>query len=107
LRSAAARLVPSPVRAERRARDWARGGSDRNPRAISGPAVYPTNAPATAPTGPRISAPETAPMTALPARSCACAGTHINDPAIVAKTTSFFMPLPRYLSAQTIWKMRQ
>jgi len=46
-------------------------------------------------------------MTALPARSCACAGTHINDPAIVAKTTSFIMPLPRYLSTQTICKMRQ
>ena len=38
-------------------------------RAIDGPAVYPMNAPATAPIGPNTTAPDTAPSAALPARS--------------------------------------
>ena len=37
--------------------------------AIAGPALYPMNAPATAPTGPSTIAPDTAPNAALPARS--------------------------------------
>jgi hypothetical protein len=46
-------------------------------RAIAGPAVYPINAPATAPTGPRTMAPDTAPKAALPSRSCG-GRTHAN-----------------------------
>ena len=61
--------------------------------AIAGPAVYPIKAPATAPTGPSTTAPETAPKAALPARSCAFAPTEKNDAAITATTSSFFIAI--------------
>jgi hypothetical protein len=58
---------------------------------MDGPAVYPTNAPATAPTGPNTTAPDKAPKAASPPRSWADApvGTSVNDSA--AATTSLFM----------------
>ena len=62
--------------------------------AIEGPAVYPMNAPATAPTGPKTTAPDTAPRAASPARFCALASNEINDPAISAATKSFFIAVP-------------
>ena len=62
---------------------------------MDGPAVYPTNAPATAPTGPNTTAPDKAPRAASPPRSWANApiGTSVNDTA--ATTTSLFMCIPR------------
>ena len=81
-------------RAVRRARDRGAGCCPaRNERPISGPAVNSTNAPATAPTGPRTIAPDSAPRAALPARSCACAcaSNDIKAPASAAATISFFM----------------
>ncbi len=61
---------------------------------MDGPAVYPTNAPATAPTGPNTTAPDKAPKAASPPRSWANApiGTSVNDTA--AATTSLFMCVP-------------
>jgi hypothetical protein len=57
-------------------------------REIEGPAVYPINAPATAPTGPRTTAPDTAPRAASPARSSALVSNDTNDPTIrVIKNT--------------------
>jgi hypothetical protein len=48
--------------------------------AIDGPAVYPTTAPATAPTGPNTTAPDTAPKAASPPRLWAnAAGASAKD----------------------------
>ena len=49
------------------------------------------NAPATAPTGPSTTAPDTAPSAALPARSCALASSGKNEAATSAPTSSFFI----------------
>ncbi len=62
--------------------------------AIAGPAVNPISAPATAPTGPRTTAPDTAPKAALPARSWAFASNEKNDAAITAATSSLFIAVP-------------
>ena len=62
--------------------------------AIAGPALYPMKAPATAPTGPSTTAPDSAPKAALPARSCAFASTEKNVAAIAAATSSFFIAVP-------------
>jgi hypothetical protein len=52
-------------------------------------------------------APDTAPKTAPPARSCACASKQINDPPITAKTANFFIPDPcAFPQGQWISKMR-
>jgi len=58
---------------------------------MDGPAVYPTNAPATAPTGPNTNAPDIAPKAASPPRSWAVApiGTSVND--TTAAITIFFI----------------
>jgi hypothetical protein len=74
--------------------------------AIAGPAVYPIKAPATAPTGPSTTAPETAPKAALPARSCAVAATEKNDAAIAATTSSFFIAISLCIrpNGTTLWK---
>jgi hypothetical protein len=69
--------------------------------AIAGPAVYPINAPATAPPGPRTTAPDTAPSAALPARSWACAPNEINDAAITGATSSLFIAIPLNESRST------
>src|ERR1700730_6564899 len=66
--------------------------------AIAGPAVYPINAPATAPTGPRTTAPDTAPKAALPARSWALASNEKHDPTISTATSCFFIAIPPGLS---------
>jgi hypothetical protein len=62
---------------------------------MDGPAVYPTNAPATAPTGPKITAPDKAPNAASPPRSWANApiGTSVKN--ITAATISLFMCVSR------------
>ena len=57
------------------------------------------NAPATAPTGPSTTAPDTAPRAALPARSCALASNETNACAISAATSSLFMAFPLNPSA--------
>ena len=105
--AAAVRFASGPGRAARRALD--RGAGCRIPHelAIAGPAVYPTTAPAAAPTGPNTTNPETAPRTALPPRSCACASNEINVPATAAATTSFFMAVS--LNTPRHWnpKLRQ
>jgi hypothetical protein len=51
------------------------------------------NAPATAPTGPNTTAPDTAPKAALPARSCALASNEKNDPAITTATSALFIAI--------------
>jgi len=58
---------------------------------MDGPAVYPTNAPATAPIGPNTTAPDKAPKAASPPRSWANApiGTSVKD--TTAATISLFM----------------
>jgi len=80
----------------------ARGGDAerRNPqeRAIDGPAEYPTNAPATAPMGPRTTAPDKAPSAASPTRSPALAWYEIKDPAIRVPTNSFFIAISPNMS---------
>src|SRR6476661_2632442 len=53
------------------------------------------NAPATAPTGPKTTAPDRAPSAAAPARSWAFASNETRDPAIRAATSSFFIAIPR------------
>jgi hypothetical protein len=60
---------------------------------IDGPAVYPMNAPAAAPTGPGTTAPDTAPSAALPARRWALASNETNEPAIKAPTSIFFIAM--------------
>ena len=75
-------------------RDWlSRRPEPLNPqeRAMDGPAVYPTNAPATAPIGPNTTAPDKAPKAASPPRSWANApiGTSVKDTA--AAITIFFI----------------
>lgn len=78
-------------------RDWALrlgrdcGSAPLSPRAISGPAVNPTSAPAAAPTGPSMSAPDTAPSTVVPTRSCACAADENTIPARTAAAIRIFM----------------
>src|ERR1700730_17274685 len=52
------------------------------------------SAPATAPTGPSTTAPDTAPTAALPARSCAFALNEKIVAAIAAATSSFFIAVP-------------
>ena len=79
------------ARAERGAREDDADRRTPQERAIEGPAVYPINAPATAPTGPRTTAPDTAPSAASPARSWALASNGKNEPAISAPTSSFFI----------------
>jgi hypothetical protein len=58
---------------------------------MEGPAVYPTTAPATAPTGPNTTAPDTAPKAASPPRPWAqlCAGANVN--AMADARTSLFI----------------
>ncbi len=86
----------------------ARGGGAECPTpqecAIAGPAVYPINAPATAPTGPRTTAPDTAPKAALPARAWAFASQENNDPAITAATSNFFIAVPLDSARRTLEK---
>ena len=66
--AAACSWVPWLDCVARRARDRDADRPIPQERAIEGPAVYPMNAPATAPTGPKTTAPDTAPMAASPAR---------------------------------------
>jgi len=84
--------APGPACAARRARDADR--PTRHECAIAGPAVYPINAPATAPTGPNTTAPDTAPKAASPARFCALASNEMNDATTSAATSSFFITVP-------------
>jgi hypothetical protein len=59
-------------------------------RAIDGPAVYPTTAPATKPTGPNTTAPDRAPKAASPPRpSARAAGTNVKN--IADARTSLFI----------------
>jgi hypothetical protein len=79
-------------------RDWlSRRLDPLNPqeRAMEGPAVYPTNAPATAPIGPNTTAPDKAPKAASPPRSWANAptGTSVKDTS--AATISLCMCVSR------------
>jgi hypothetical protein len=58
---------------------------------MDGPAVYPTTAPATAPTGPNTTAPETAPKAASLPRPCASAIAGANVKKIADPRTSLFI----------------
>src|SRR5882762_2248538 len=83
-----------PSRVARRTRDDDAERRIPQERAIEGPAAYPMNAPATAPTGPKTTAPDKAPSAASPARSCALASNEMNDmdnPAIRAAASGFFI----------------
>jgi hypothetical protein len=58
---------------------------------MDGPAVYPTTAPATAPTGPNTTAPETAPKAASLPRPWASAIAGANVKNIADPRTSLFI----------------
>jgi hypothetical protein len=65
-------------------------------RAIDGPAVYPTTAPATAPIGPNTTAPDKAPSAASPPRCCASVadGTSAANTNAVIAIVFFFKIRP-------------
>ena len=94
---ALAMAVACPCVAEpreaRRTRDDEAERRTPHDRAIEGPAVYPMNAPATAPTGPSTTAPDSAPSAASPARSWAFASNEkdIIAPAIRAASSGWFI----------------
>ena len=76
--------------------------------AIAGPALYPMKAPATAPTGPSTTAPDSAPKAALPARSCAFASTEKNVAAIEPQQAVSSSPFPwMHPKAKATEKMRR
>ena len=65
--------------------------SNPQERAMDGPAVYPTTAPATNPTGPNTTAPDRAPKAASPPRPSARASAGANVKNIADARTSLFI----------------
>jgi len=63
-------------------------------RAIDGPAVKPTTAPATAPIGPSTTAPDNAPKAASPTRSWAIAAEDISARVSTTNANVFFIRIP-------------
>ena len=69
-------------------------------RAIDGPAVKPTTAPATAPIGPSTTAPDNAPKAASPTRSWAIAAEDISARVSTTNANVFFIRVPCLSPAQ-------
>ena len=69
-------------------------------RAMDGPAVKPTTAPATAPIGPSTTAPDNAPKAASPTRSWAIAAEDISARVSTTNANVFFIRVPCLSPAQ-------
>ena len=69
-------------------------------RAMDGPAVKPTTAPATAPIGPSTTAPDNAPKAASPTRSWAIAAEDISARVSTTNANVFFIRVPCLSVAQ-------
>jgi hypothetical protein len=80
-------------------RDWLDPPKPQD-RAIDGPAVKPTTAPATAPIGPSTTAPDNAPKAASPARSSAIAAEDISARVSTTNANVFFIRVPCLSPAQ-------